>query len=147
MTDPQNRESLMVKVKEGIAVLREGVIFLAIIILLIQPQCIGEIAKEAGIKSGFGLEFVQQLQQSQEETGRAQAALEVVSIEMDKLKRELRTLSQSAGPSTNPTILVGEIRRLARNADSLERKSAAIKPFLQNSVRLQTELLRKVPSK
>jgi len=128
-------------VKESFGAVREGVIAIALLILLLNPTCIGTIAKEAGIKKLGDIEFaLEQLQASKEETNKAQLALNTSMHELEQLKSQLQGLRATA-ETTNPAI-VGEIARMTTRLESLELRNSEIKSSSETSLKVQEDAIR-----
>ena len=141
MTDQQKTMSIPMLAKEWFAALREGVIAVIIMLLLLYPSYIGTVASKAGLKSAFGIEFIQQLEENQKEMSKAQEAVNVITSQLTQLRSQLLRLGAATSKTNQP--MAGEIARMTTNVDSLELRSRQIKGSLQTSLRVQEGLIEK----
>jgi Tfp pilus assembly protein PilO len=126
--------------KEFFTALREGVIFVVLVLALLWPSQIGRIAEAAGLKSAFGLEFIQKVQETQKQSEEAQAALSDIQSELTQLAQQLQGLSQQQpGPA-----LSADVRSLITRVDTLKVRSTAVNKSLQMSSQTQREVLKRI---
>lgn len=129
------------QMKELFTALREGVIFVVVVVILLWPSHIGRIAREAGLKSGFGFEFFEQIQETQKQTEEAQAAMDEFQSELTLLGQQLQGLSQQQpGPE-----LSADVRGLITKVDTLKVRSKTVNKSLQTSSQTQREILKRIP--
>jgi Tfp pilus assembly protein PilO len=129
------------QMKELFTALREGVILVVVVVILFWPGQIGRIAKEAGLKSAFGLEFYEQVQESQKQTEEAQAAMSEIQSELTQLGQQLQGLSrQQPGPA-----LSANVRGLITRVDTLKVRSTTVNKSLQTNLQTQRKILERIP--
>jgi len=140
MPEDSKSVSMATKIKEVFGAMREGVIVIAVIGLLFNPSWIGKIAQEAGLKSAFGMEFIeQQLEESQAETASAQEEVDRIMSELTEVKGQLGELSV-ATLQARPEVR-NKINTITANVGTLEERSRTINKSLESSLNRQKTIL------
>ena len=142
MTEPRIPTTNIGRTREWFAAAREGAIAAAIatvvVILLFWPSRIGRIAKEAGIKAAFGVEFLEELEKSQEKTIAALDDAKDLSSKSTQFRARLQAISKEKQPSPEA------VKSLAKDVDALEQRSNEVKKSLENSLQTQRDIIKRI---
>lgn len=151
MTEPRSPTTTEGRIREGVAAAREGtivsVIVLVVLTLVINPGYIGRVAKEAGIRSAYGVEFRDQIEQGIKGTMAAKAAVIEIDKMLGRFNVEFQELSQQQQRrTTKPSqVDVKKLAELAKEVETLEQQNQTVKRSLENSLQAQQELLKSIP--
>ena len=139
MPSPNNLSAIPGQLKELFGALREGIVFVVLISLLIWPSYIGSVAKKAGISKGFGLEFRQELEKSQEQVTAAQKAVDGFADDLTGFKQQLQVLNQH--PSHE---IADAVRGLMNKVDTLQARNQKARGSLQTSLQTQRGIIDRI---
>jgi hypothetical protein len=131
------KSSKIESIKGTVALLREILIVGGILILIISPKAIKRTLKEAGIKSIAGIEFIEDLEKSSNETKKAINDISVLRDSLDILKVKLaEAIDQSNDPDTKKELasIQSTIKTTTEKADNLGEN-------LRNSFSRQEQLI------
>lgn len=139
MPDHQNDATVVGWTKDLLGAIREGLIILAIGLVLLCPARVRGILAQAGIREIAGLSFDWEgLAEAGENALDSQQQVAEITTQLQQVQANLQSL---AGANPNNT----EVQEIARQVQDLESKARSIDTALQDSLAAQADLLQKAP--
>ncbi len=143
MPGEDNKKPSIENLRSGATFFKESLFVIIILMLFFFPAVIREVLEDAGIKSIAGIEFRDDIEQSQKES---KLALEEITVLRDSLdilnKRLVAAINQTSDMQTKKELEVIKI-----TLSESKEKTFQIVNKLQNNIQRQDSILRVLPKR
>ena len=140
MPDNHSDATVVGWTKDFLGAIREGMIILAIALVLLWPSRVRAILAQAGIREIAGVSFDWEgLAEASENALDSRQQVTEIATQLEQVQANLQSLA-----GANPDH--AEVQEIARQVQDLESKARNIDTALQDSLAAQADLLQKAPS-
>ena len=143
MPGEDNKKPSIENLRSGATFFKESLFVIIILMLFFFPAVIREVLEDAGIKSIAGIEFRDDIEQSQKESKLALEEIKVLRDSLDILnKRLVAAINQTSDMQTKKELEVIKI-----TLSESKEKTFQIVNKLQNNIQRQDSILRVLPKR
>ena len=143
MPGEYDKRPLIENLRSGAAFFKESLFVIVILMLFLFPTVIRDILENAGIKSIGGIEFRDEIEETQEET---RLALEQITVLRDSLEI-LNTRLAVAIDRTRDMDTRRELEEIQTSLSSSKEKTFQIDEKLQQNIMRQENILNELPKR